>query len=117
LFLTFRAKASNDIPSRIVDIQIHTHARVLASCLSEAAITIAKMKSNPHNHAIAHRIGWFSLFIIPNTINIIHLMNAHKANIQIINVHINCDHEKMSKSQIKINNNPIIHRNDIDLTF
>lgn len=23
----------------------------------------------------------------------------------------------MSKSQIKINNNPIIHRNDIDLTF
>jgi len=44
-------------------------------------------------------------------------MNAHKANIQIINVHTNCDHEKMSKSQIKINKSPIIPRNDIDLTF
>ena len=117
LFLTFKAKASNDIPSRIVDIHIQIHARVLASFLSEAAITIAKMKSKAHSHAIAHRIGWFSLFIIPKTISKIHLINAHRANIQIINVHTNWDQEKMSKNQIKISKNPIIHRNDIDLTF
>ena len=30
---------------------------------------------------------------------------------------MNWDREKMSKSQIKTNKNPIIHRNDIDLTF
>jgi hypothetical protein len=57
LFFTFRAKNNNEIPSSIVDIQMQIHANVLASLLSEAAITIASIKSNHHSHAIAHRIG------------------------------------------------------------
>jgi hypothetical protein len=57
LSFNFIVTANNDIPSIIVEIQIHTHAKVLASHLSETAIIIDNTKSNIPNHIIHHRSG------------------------------------------------------------
>ena len=84
-----RANTNKEIPSISVDIQIHIHARLLASPLSENAITIANMNNNIHNHRIAHRHCILSLFDIEKNISIIHLIRAHRAKIHIINVPTN----------------------------
>jgi hypothetical protein len=81
------ANINNEIQSKIVDIQIHIHAILLASSVRENIITIHKMNNNIHNHNMAHRHCRLFLFDIENTINIIHLINAHRAKIHIIIVH------------------------------
>ena len=62
------------------------HARVLASHLSEKAITRASMNKSAHSQSVNHHRGCCLLFI-QKIINIIHLINAQKANIHIIIVH------------------------------
>ena len=111
LFFIFKANANRDIQSRIVEIHIHLQARVLASVLSEAMITIAKINNKHHNPNIAHRKDWFSLLDIPKIIIVIHLTRAHKAKIQIIIVHTSWDHEKISQIPINASKRPQIQSN------
>ena len=116
-FLTLRATTNKDKPSSTVEIHIHIPAHVLDSLLGTQIITMANTNNSHHNHSIAHRDGWVSLLVKANTTNIAHLINAHKAKIQIIIVHTSWDHEKISQNQISVSKNPTIHKNHIDETF
>ena len=86
MFFIFNAIIKRDIPSNKVEIHIQTHARVLASHLSEKAITRASINKSAHSHSINHHKGCCLLFI-QKIISIIHLIRAQKANIHIIMVH------------------------------
>ena len=106
-----------EIPSNIVDIPMHIHARVFASVLSDNAIIMANMNSNPHNQMISRHRGCCLLFV-QYIINPIHLAKAQIAKIRIIIVHTSWECEKISQNQIKASINPQIQSNHtIELTL
>ena len=116
-FLNFNAATKREIPSITVEIPIQIHAKVLASFLSDTAITIAKINKRHHSHTIPHRNDWVSLLFSPKIISITHLIKAQIAKIQIIIVHTSWDHEKISQNQIRVNKKPPIQSNQTNPLF
>jgi len=113
LFFILKAITNRDIPSNKVEIPIHTHARLLASPLSDAAMTIANMNNNAHNDTIHHHKGCCSLLFTQNIIRVIHLIKAHRANTHIIIVHTNWEYEKINPNHNKANKNHPIQSNRV----
>lgn len=88
--LDLNTKNNNDNQSNIIEIQIHIHTKFARLSVSheDIAVVMDNITSMIHNVNIAHRNGWVSLFWIQKNSNMHHLMNAHSANIHIINVPI-----------------------------
>jgi len=105
IFFNFKAATKREIQSITVEIQIQIHARVLASLLSDMAITIAKINKSHHSHTIPRRKDWVSLLFNQKIISVTHLIKAHKAKIQIIIVQTSWDQEKINQNQIKASKN------------
>ena len=99
-----RAKNRRENPSNIIEIQIHIHAN-FAAFAEDIAVAIARITNIHPSKVIAHRKVWFSFVCNQLKINIIHLINAHKANIHIISFPI----KFVSRENISINHNIVIN--------